>query len=349
VLDDKSKEYGKAGQGLFDFKALYKQQAAQCYKNVALQDVQPTVWTQACNDMRASYGQVLAGETLRLAKTISDLTKAGCVKSSKEVSSQLRLECSAYAAYSMCLEKFHPNGEKYCRQPPLKMSDTQAALQSMTVKTGDVQIAAQGTPTDSAIAKYGIQKTAPVVNTTPPRLVPPREVTSTQSQQTVRDTEAAVKVIRAQSRPLWTSIEAETLISSGKFQLQGGQVVVQEMTGFGPGWSGNAQAFWHGGSAGAVLDLFIEVPKDGAWVVEVDFTRAPDYGQLAFQVDRHVANESFDGYAQQVVGPVTFSPGTFALIQGTCAVSFKIIGRNAASSGWLAGIDRIRLKPAAEP
>ncbi|MBM5811303.1 MAG: hypothetical protein FJ191_04965 [Gammaproteobacteria bacterium] len=140
-------------------------------------------------------------------------------------------------------------------------------------------------------------------------------------------------------------IEAEGLFRDGAFQLRGGQITAQPMSGFGPDWGGNAQLFWHGGGVGAVLDLMIDVPQDGAWVVEIDLTRAPDYGQLAFEVDQHRVAASFDGYAPGVVGPVTVTLGTFAMRQGRRPVSLMITGRNPASTGFLAGVDRILLKP----
>jgi hypothetical protein len=116
------------------------------------------------------------------------------------------------------------------------------------------------------------------------------------------------------------------------------------MAGFGSGWSGDAQLFWHGGAVGAVLDLMIDVPQDGAWIVEIDLTSAPDYGQLAFEVDHHPVARQFDGYAPAVAAPVTVTLGTFAMQQGRRPLALKIIGRHGNSTGLLAGIDRIRLR-----
>ena len=144
------------------------------------------------------------------------------------------------------------------------------------------------------------------------------------------------------------AFEAERLLAAGKAQVRGGQAVAQDMAGFGPGWSGNAQLFWHGGAVGATLDLLIDVPGDGAWVVEIALTQAPDYGQLAFEVDQHPAGQVFDGYAPQVAGPVTVALGSFAMQRGPRLVSLKIVGRNPSSTGFLAGIDRIRLSPKVE-
>jgi hypothetical protein len=136
------------------------------------------------------------------------------------------------------------------------------------------------------------------------------------------------------------------LLTDGKIGLGGGQAVVQPMAGFGPGWSGDAQVFWHGGAVGATLDLMVDVPRDGAWVVEIALTQAPDYGELAFEVDGHPVAQRFDGYAPQVAGPVTVVLGTFAMQQGSRPVSLKIVGRNRTATGWLVGVDRIVLQPA---
>lgn len=144
------------------------------------------------------------------------------------------------------------------------------------------------------------------------------------------------------------AFEAERLMAAGKAQVGGGQAVAQDMAGFGPGWSNNAQLFWHGGAVGATLDLLIDVPGDGAWVVEIALTQAPDYGQLAFEVDQHPAGQVFDGYAPQVAGPVTVALGSFAMQRGQRLVSLKIVGRNPSSTGFLAGIDRILLSPKVE-
>ena len=140
--------------------------------------------------------------------------------------------------------------------------------------------------------------------------------------------------------------EAEQLLAAGQTRLRGGQTVSQDMSGFGRGWSGNTQLFWLGGAVGATLDLLINVPVDGSWSVEIALTQAPDYGELAFEVDGQPVRQHFDGYAQQVAGPVTVALGAFTLTRGLHPISLKIVGRNPAASGWLAGVDRVVVKPA---
>jgi hypothetical protein len=279
----------KAGMGIAG--KLHQALADSCYKEIAQQDVQPTVWAQVCgDDMRARYRQTYSGETLALLKTIGDLKKAGCALAPPEEAGALRLDCSTFAAHSICLGALQPQGRKFC-YPPLQLTVTGAVLQA----------------------------------TTP---------------------EAAATGTAARLRSLPTIFEAEALLAAGKTRLRGGQLTAQPMANFGPGWSGHAQLFWRGGAVGATLDLLVDVPRDGAWIVEIALTRAPDYGTLAFQVDEHPVAERFDGYAPRVEGPATVTLGTFAMQQGARALRLEIVGRNRASTGWLVGVDRIVLKPA---
>jgi hypothetical protein len=115
------------------------------------------------------------------------------------------------------------------------------------------------------------------------------------------------------------------------------------MKEFGPSWSGGAQLLWTGGSTGAVLDLLVEIPQDGAWVVELALTRAPDYAQLQFEVDQHPVEKRFDAYAPQVEAPASLLLGSFAMRAGPRRVSILISGKQHVSAGWLVGIDRVRL------
>jgi hypothetical protein len=312
VLADRAKKIGNSG--LLGMGPLYKSMATACFKDVKAQDPQPSVWALACADMRPRYGQIFAGETLRLAKAIGDLKKDGCQLAIGGKGGP-RLGCGTYAAYSDCLGKFHPNGRKYCSTPPVQLLDVRATQ------------AAGPAATDAPLA-------GPVAEAAPPA-----------GQPRGRLDTGAIAAATGSMRQNLVSLEAETLLASGRFQLRGGQLVAQPMEGFGPGWGGGAQLFWHGGAPGATLDLLVDVPRDGAWVVEIDLTRAPDYGQLAFEVDQHPVAERFDGYAPGVAGPVTVSLGTFAMQRGARPVSLMITGRGRASTGFLVGVDRIRLRP----
>lgn len=313
------------------FQGLYKAQAQICYSNVQQQTLEPTVWQLACDELRPRYGQVFAGESLKLMTIIGALKKQGCVLKDPAQAGKLLLECPSYATRAACLEALTPNGVKHCTLPPLKISDTRAALQGPV--TAQPSAAALGAAAAQAQqpgrqAQAGTAQRQPAQTATV-RLPPPQP-----GQSTAGFMPRAPDVF-----------EAERLLATGKILLRGGQAVAQDMAGFGSGWSNNAQLFWHGGAVGATLDLLVDVPADGAWRVEIALTQAPDYGQLAFEVDQHPVAATFDGYAPRVAGPVGVSLGSFAMQRGPRAVSLKIIGRNAAASGWLAGVDRVVLQP----
>lgn len=159
-------------------------------------------------------------------------------------------------------------------------------------------------------------------------------------------TQAALAQVRRSAAR--TVYEGEALATSGKTLVSEGRVVSQPMSGFGQGWSGNAQLLWTGGQPGAVLDLILDVPVDAIYAVELHMTRAPDFGQLRIQVDGKDVPATFDGYSPTVVpsGPVPI--GSFNLGSGPRKVSFMIVGKNRNATGFLAGIDFIRLSPPAQ-
>ena len=151
--------------------------------------------------------------------------------------------------------------------------------------------------------------------------------------------------MRARSSQAPLAIEAEQLVQTGRASAGGGQVVAQSMTAYGAGWSNDAQAFWGRGAIGAVLDLIVEVPTEARYEVEVHLSRAPDYGDLRFEVDGRASPVTFSGYAPSVTGPTPLSLGAFDLGPGPRRVSIMITGRQRPSTGFWAGIDRVVLRP----
>ncbi|TAK51930.1 MAG: hypothetical protein EPO25_14995 [Gammaproteobacteria bacterium] len=148
------------------------------------------------------------------------------------------------------------------------------------------------------------------------------------------------------ARPRLLELEAEALAKAARIVIAGGQVQVQPMGGFGGGWSGGEQLFWHGGAVGAVLDLVVDVPAASKYAVEIYLTRAPDYGKLSFEVDGQPSAMTFNGSSPAVAPSGPFQLGTFALQAGQRKVSLMIVGKDADSTGYFAGIDKLRLYPA---
>lgn len=147
---------------------------------------------------------------------------------------------------------------------------------------------------------------------------------------------------QAASAARMQSIEGEAMVSSSS-GVRG--VSVQAMSGFGDGWSGGSQLLWTGGSSGAVLDLTFDVAQPAAYAVELYFTRAPDYAQVAFSIDRQHSTSLLDLYGPRVAPPVPYQAGTFSLAAGRHSLSLKIDGKHSQSRGFLVGLDRIRLYP----
>jgi hypothetical protein len=144
------------------------------------------------------------------------------------------------------------------------------------------------------------------------------------------------------------AFEAEQLFQQGKAKGNGGTLAVQPMQNFGNGWGNNAQLFWSGGAPGAILDLSLNVPASAKYRVELFMTRAPDYGDLLLQVEGNTASASFSGFASAVVRSNAIDVGTFELPAGEQRISLKIIGKNTKSSGFLVGVDQVRLSPASK-
>ena len=173
----------------------------------------------------------------------------------------------------------------------------------------------------------------------------PKSESDTQSARGINESARVATTVL----PSLLNVEGEDLVTSGKILIAGGQIVVQPMKTFGSGWSGDGQLFWSGGSEGAVLDLFIEVPAAATYAMELYLTRAPDYGQLKIQVDGKDAPELIDAYAPRVIAPTPRQIGKFSLGQGERKISFMIAGKHPQATGYLVGIDRIRLYPVGAP
>jgi hypothetical protein len=322
MYEQRSAKYKKKGSDPFgaSFAHLYARLATQCYADVKKQNPEPPVWSSVCEAAGMSYAQAFAGESLKLIGAVGRLKQQGCVAADPDTAKAngLLLTCSTPEGFWACRAEFPLDGAKHCRGvTAVASTSTKATVQAAAggPVLGAVQAAAAGQPQAEARSQEGGAPPSGAVR-------------------------AAAAVLRASQ----VDVEAETLIAAAKIQIRGGHVADQAMTGFGPGWGGGAQLFWGGGAVGGTLDLIVDIPLDGAWTAEVLLTRAPDYGQLQFEVDQHPVTARFDGYAPRVAGPVTVQLGTFTLQAGPRRVSLMIIGKNGQSTGWLAGVDRVRLR-----
>ena len=138
--------------------------------------------------------------------------------------------------------------------------------------------------------------------------------------------------------------EAESLLENFA-SAHGGRMQSQDMRGFGAGWSGDRQLFWAARRPGASLVLTVPVLADARYGIDLWLTRAPDYGRLTFRVDGESMTATFDGYAAQVEPGQPLRIGIAALRTGRHSITIRVSGRNRASTGYYAGIDRLALVP----
>jgi len=123
-------------------------------------------------------------------------------------------------------------------------------------------------------------------------------------------------------------------------------VDVQDMKGFGPDWSGDAQLWFHATKAGAEVTLELPVATAGTYTLAVYLTTAKDYGIVQTLIDDRPVGEPVDCFTQDVKAKGRVGLGSVTLTAGPHRVTFRSTGKNAASSNWLIGIDAIGLEPA---
>ena len=140
--------------------------------------------------------------------------------------------------------------------------------------------------------------------------------------------------------------EAESLLGHAK--ASGGDLGVQPMAGFGAGWGANAQLLWRPPAPvnepirnWPHLSFSIEAPKAGIYRVALIHTRAPDYGDAHLFVRGQPRGELW-GFASAIQSR-RMELGEFKLDQGMNQFVVTVFSKNAASKGFLVGLDRIEL------
>lgn len=153
---------------------------------------------------------------------------------------------------------------------------------------------------------------------------------------------AAVQAPAPASTPV--VVEAESLIPTAA--VSGGQILRQDMAGFGAGWGGDAQLFWRPPvSAGTKPNLLSEffVPAAGTYEIVLWYTVAPDFGQFITFVDG-LESTGLDGYGPRVALSKAIL-GRYVLAAGRHELALEVTGKNQRSTGYIVGLDRIHLTP----
>jgi len=110
-------------------------------------------------------------------------------------------------------------------------------------------------------------------------------------------------------------------------------------------WSGNAQLWLRPGGAPARVVLDLSVPAEGTYDISAVYTQARDYGITTLAIDDAQLGPPFDGFhsPEVVIAPPVAYPGV-PLTAGRHRLALTVTGKNPASTGFLAGLDLLRLR-----
>jgi hypothetical protein len=136
------------------------------------------------------------------------------------------------------------------------------------------------------------------------------------------------------------AIEGETL---KVLSISGGVAERQDMSGFGDGWSDDAQLWWRSATKGDVLSLGFTSPFAGAGRLVLALTKARDYGIVKISLNgKVVATE--DLYSPEVVAPgERVTDATFKA--GENELTVEITGTNPKANpvGYMFALDYVRV------
>ena len=140
------------------------------------------------------------------------------------------------------------------------------------------------------------------------------------------------------------ALEAEELEILGK---TGGYARRQVMTGFGPGWGGDAHLWWSDAKPGDTLDLSVPVEKTGRYRLKMQLTKANDYAIVQLYLDGKKLGKPMDLYNDSVVPTGILDMGIHELNKGKHRLRIEIVGANeGAVKAYMFGIDYLLLTPA---
>jgi hypothetical protein len=121
---------------------------------------------------------------------------------------------------------------------------------------------------------------------------------------------------------------------------------VQDMSPFSdtPRWNGDKQLFATA-QPKSLIGFSISVGAAGTYNFDLYATMAPDYGRLQTLADGSPLGAPVDLYAPLVLPSGKISIGTLDLSAGPHTLSFRVVGKNDASTGYSLGLDAFTLTP----
>ncbi len=125
----------------------------------------------------------------------------------------------------------------------------------------------------------------------------------------------------------------------------GGDPQLQDMSGFGPDWSGEAHLWWINAKPGDKLDLSVPVKKTGVYRLKMQLTKAADYSIVQLYLDGKKLGRPIDLYNNGVVATGALDMGVLELTEGEHKLTAEIVGANEkAIKSYMFGLDFLLLE-----
>ena len=115
--------------------------------------------------------------------------------------------------------------------------------------------------------------------------------------------------------------------------------------------SESEQLFWRPAFGNnAWIELYLPAAKNGEYAIYASFMKASNYGIFETYVNGIAIGAPFDGYSSELAVEELTLLGTASLKAGTegNTIKFKMIGKNASSSGYFMGLDFVMIVPLGE-
>ena len=124
-----------------------------------------------------------------------------------------------------------------------------------------------------------------------------------------------------------------------------GSTSIQDMYGFGPDWSGDAHLWWVQAKPGATLNLAVPVEKAARYRLQIQLTKAIDYGIVQLYLDGKKLGKPIDLFNNGVIATGALDMGIHELDKGEHKMRVEIVGANEkAMKSYMFGLDYIKLQ-----
>ena len=124
----------------------------------------------------------------------------------------------------------------------------------------------------------------------------------------------------------------------------GGTAARQGLTSFGTGWSHEAHLWWRDAKPEDELVLALPVEESGTYKLQMQLTKAKDYGIVQLALDGKPLGDPIDLYNANVVPTGKMDFGTHTLDKGTHKLKVEITGANEkAIKSYMFGLDWVKL------